>query len=170
MLTFGGIEIERTSETQERVFLEEATEGDLELVMAWRSNPLVFQGFYLQKDPLTWTGHLSFWSNRSDRRDWLILLQEGNVIRKVGSASVSRLSESTPEVGIYVGEVTLWGKGVGRKAVIEVMKWLKVNGYRSCYAAIREDNIASQRMFAAVGFHRAGPGRFGESLYEVILR
>ena len=167
--THGTSMVKITLEAEQKVYLAEATEEDLELLMAWRSHPLVHQGFSIQQSPLSWAEHWAWWNGRSDRQDWLILFQEDGVVRRVGSASAFNLADKVPEVGLYVGEVTLWGKGVGRKAMTQVMEWLKEQGYQLCCAHIRDDNMSSQKMFASVGFRRTGHGGPGELRHEAAL-
>lgn len=154
------------------VSLREATFADLELVMAWRSHPDVYRYFFLQREQgaLKWEGHLRFWETRSNRKDWIILLREDGISRAVGMVYAFNLDEETPRLGIYVGEVTLWGKGVGRDAIRLASLWLQEQGYAKCWAGIIDGNGASMRIFEANGFRRTGPARDGEWTYVKDLR
>jgi RimJ/RimL family protein N-acetyltransferase len=139
------------------------------LLLAWRSNPLVFQHFTIQSDPLTWEEHLRWWVNRKQRKDWVVLLQEEERTRRVGVVNVSRLDEPMPEIGLYVGEVTLWGHRVGARALQQALDLLAGDGYARCCAGIRAANDRSQRLFEDAGFIRTGMAGEDRFSYEVDL-
>jgi RimJ/RimL family protein N-acetyltransferase len=152
------------------VLLRDADDGDLELLMAWRSNPLVYQHFTIQNQPLAWEEHLRWWRGRKHRKDWIVLLKDGGRVRAVGSANASRLDEPVPEVGLYIGESTLWGKGVGRGALTRVLILLARDGYSRCWAGIQASNDRSRRLFERLGFQLVGPPSTGRLRYERDIR
>jgi RimJ/RimL family protein N-acetyltransferase len=115
---------------------------DLELLLAWRSNPRVFGHFRGQEAPLDWEEHLAWFGSRPpDRHDYVI---EYNG-RRVGSIFL------TPDsfVGVYVGELSLWGEGIGGAAV----EWLCTTYDRDAFLAeVHEENEGSRRLFEDQGF------------------
>lgn len=115
---------------------------DLELLLAWRSNPRVYEHFRNQDRPLSWEEHHSWFESRSaDRHDFTILYEE----RRVGSVFL------TPDsfVGVYVGEIDLWGKGIGTAAV----DWICTEFDREAFfAEIHAENGGSKRLFEGCGF------------------
>jgi RimJ/RimL family protein N-acetyltransferase len=129
------------------VKIRAASVHDLELIMAWRSNPEIYQYFYEQTQPLTWSEHLSFWQGRQQRVDWIISYFDGQSWRKVGTVNATNLDSKTPEVGILIGEVTLHGQGVGTKAIELVLEWLKKKRYKEVHARVLKKNRASQALF-----------------------
>lgn len=155
------------SSESEAVSLREANDDDIELMMAWRSNPLVYCGFYSQHEPLKYKEHYAWWKSRRNRRDWIIVLDDGEHTRDVGVVNVSSLDSDSPEVGVYVGEVTAWGRAIGRRAVSLAIHWLHANGYKKARALVLKDNPASLSLFEAVGFRRISEGREGEWVYEL---
>lgn len=144
-----------------------AEDGDLELLMAWRSNPMVYEGHYLQDEPLAWEDHLEWWHSREDRRDWVITVKTDDRWRDVGVVAIAELDTDYPEVSIWVGEVTLWGNGVATEAVTFATEWLEDHDYPGASCRIMDDNAGSRRVFDAVGFERVGDAREGESWYEL---
>lgn len=116
--------------------------NDVELVLAWRSNPMVYQHFRYQDGPLTWEDHLAWYESRqSERYDYIIEYED----RRVGSVFL------TPDsfIGVYIGEVNLWGEGIGEAAV----KWICTEHDReSVFAEIHGENEASRRLFENCGF------------------
>jgi len=132
--------------------LRPAVEEDLEILLAWRSHPDVYQHFSKQTGPLTWDEHIQFWNSRENRIDWIILLDDGKKVRKVGSVNVSNLSQKNPEVGIFIGEITAKGKGIATTALKLVKQWLKARGYSTVVAHVHRNNVASQKLFVRAGF------------------
>ena len=151
------------------VYLRQVHDGDLPLIMAWRNIEKVFAGFYEQNSPLKWQEHINWWKSRHDREDWVVMIEEDGVQRGVGVVNVSGLGTKLPSVGIYIGEVTLWGKKIGSKAVELAVKWLSKKGYKGGQANIMKDNIASIKMFESLGFKWIGEGREGEWLYRLAM-
>lgn len=142
-----------------------ATESDLELMMAWRSHPDLYENFYIQDGELDWETHINWWNSRDDRRDWIVVINENERWRDVGNINLSNLDSERPEVGIYVGEISAWGKGVATESVEFVLSWLHREGYQEAKARILEYNEASQRVFEKVGFEHVGPARENEREY-----
>lgn len=117
---------------------------DLELVLAWRSNPQVYEHFREQSDPLNWNDHLSWFSSRPNGRYDYIIEYNG---RRVGSVNL------TPDsfVGVYIGEVDLWGEGIGTSAI----EWIcQRHSREEFFAEIHEENTASQAIFEQCGFEK----------------
>lgn len=148
----------------------QATENDLELLLAWRSHPKLYGNFYLQKGPLDWDAHREWWFSREHRRDWIIVLDSDGRWRDVGSVNVSDLDTNLPEVGVYVGEITLWGQGVATDAVAFAVDWAKDQGYPAVKARILESNEGSRRVFESLGFRKVGAARENEYEYRKPLR
>lgn len=135
------------------VKLTVATEKDLELILAWRSQPAIYKYFRVQKSPLTWQEHTTFWKKRKHRIDFIIEHKE-KTWRKVGTVNISQLDAAFPPIGILVGELTLQGKGIGSQALELAMVWLKRKGYKGASAEVHTSNLASQRLFKKNGFKK----------------
>jgi len=136
-----------------------AREEDYPLTMAWRSNPLVYKGFYQQEEPLIWEGHIAWYGSRNkDWRSFIVIYEE----RPVGCITIGQLDHWQPEIGWYIGEVSLWGKGVGREAVNLGLEYLKSLGYESCHTTILKDNMRSLQLAKSLGFKESGDARDGE--------
>ncbi|MGQ3330756.1 GNAT family N-acetyltransferase [Halorubrum sp. FL23] len=118
---------------------------DLELVLAWRSNPEIYQHFRLQEGPLNWSEHVKWYESRdSDRHDFIIRYLN----RRVGGVSI----DSTDEIGIYLGDFSAHGHGVATTA----LKWAcaRFSDRTPLLAEIHEKNEASQRLFERCGFKK----------------
>jgi RimJ/RimL family protein N-acetyltransferase len=145
------------------MFLRKATDDDLELIMAWRSNPLVYEGFYSQTAPLTWEEHIIWWYSRN--QDWhqFIILADGH---DIGVVTIVQCDNWSPEIGFYIGEVSLWGKGYGSRAVGLAEEWLKEKGYVQTHTTVKEDNKRAISLLKHRGWKRAGNARKGELRFE----
>lgn len=136
------------------VKLSEVTKNDLELLLSWRSNPLIYKYFRKQRQPLEWPGHLKFWQELNPKKSihFVILLEEDNLWRKVGSVGFSELDLSMPEFAVYIGETTLQKQGVATKAIKLGIEWLKKKNYHQALATINKKNLPSLRLFLKAGF------------------
>lgn len=132
--------------------LKEATGDDIELVMAWRNNPEIYKGFFVQTDALEYVGHYNYWYRYADWQQWIIYYGEEPYNRRVGQVNVQHLDSDCPEVGYLIGEPKLWGHGVATEAVKQSLDWLKEMGYKSVCARTKQDNIGSQRILEKLGF------------------
>ena len=146
--------------------LRQANEDDLPLIMAWRSNPLIYEGFYQQNEPLTWPEHIDWWNSRN--KDWRTFIIELDN-RKVGVVNIGQLDHWSPEIGYFIGEVSLWGQGIGKKAVGLALQWLKEYGKQYAHTTILDNNKRSINLIKALGFRRLGKARDGESWYQIKL-
>ena len=141
------------------LYLREAKNSDLELLMAWRSNRLVYEGFYQQTEPLKWEEHIAWWESRNkDWREFIIVFNE----RDVGIVTIGQLDHWSPEIGYFIGEVTLWGQGIGKESVKLALKWLKDKGYEYCHTTVLKDNQRSLNLLKGLGFQVLGDARKGE--------
>jgi len=132
------------------ISLQPLKENDLELLMAWRSHPTTYHFFLQQQGPLKWEEHYTFWKNRKNREDLLIILQDeedNGGKRKVGSLNLSALNTSCPEMGILIGETSLHGQGIGSRAVKLGLDRLKNIDHHRAVASVHKDNHASQIIF-----------------------
>ena len=136
-----------------------ATPDDMELVLAWRNNPDIYKGFYTQKKPIEWLEHFTWWFNRN--KDWreFIIIEK---CRKIGVVSIGQLDHWSPEIGYFIGETSLWGKGYGKQAVELTLDWLRKYGKEYCHTTVLKDNARSLQLLKSLGFEILGEAREGE--------
>ena len=155
------------------VTLRLISEGDLPLLLAWAWIPQVWE--YLptsrEGEKLTWDSHLRWWKRRKNRVDWLISADRKHP-HPVGVVHINDLDKEYPEIGLYIGEVTLWGKGIGTQALEEgihrmdtICKWGR-RPYKGLHAVIHPENVTSVKLFTGVGFIKIGEARKEQGLYE----
>lgn len=120
---------------------------DLELVLAWRSNPKIYRHFRRQDRPLNWENHLSWYDSRdASRHDFLI--HYGG--RRVGVVSITAAEKTS----IYLGDFSAHGQGVATAA----LGWLckRFENRSPLIAEIHEDNDPSKQLFEGCGFQQHG--------------
>jgi len=150
------------------VSLKSISALDLELLLAWAQISEVWK--YLptsrREEHLTWEKHLEWWIERDahKRCEWMIMYHEGTTYRRVGVIHAESLDQPIPEVGLYVGEVGLWGRGIGREALKQAMFQLDKK-YEGLQAVIHPKNRRSIRLFTGLGFSKVGKARKGQDLY-----
>jgi RimJ/RimL family protein N-acetyltransferase len=123
---------------------------DLELILAWRSNPLIFEYFLVQDKPLSWEEHQYYWSQIDNRFDYVIFY-EG---RRIGYFSLRKNSKSRFEVSILIGEIRLWGTGLGSVSLKKGIQVAKEKNIEILIANIHKMNSKSIRLFEKVGFKK----------------
>jgi RimJ/RimL family protein N-acetyltransferase len=145
------------------------TRDDIELLIAWRANPDVYEGLYEQNNPYEWERFYHWWTDLEHSRDWIIMVYQSGIWRDVGVIRVLELDTDVPEIGVYVGEVPLWGAGVGSDAVRFALEWLRDAGYSTASACILETNDTSISLFERLGFTYFGQSRENELEYRISL-
>lgn len=153
-----------------KISLRDMTIKDLELILAWRNHPESLKGSYLARDRkfLTWEEHFEYWFNRPKTwKVFIIQLNNGVLTRDVGVLQFGATELWRPEVGIYTGEIGLWGQGVAKEAIKLGLEWLKLQGKHRLSATVLMDNERSIRLFESLGFKRIGEARPGEWAYDL---
>jgi len=156
--------------TEKRLLLRDANDSDLPLLLAWRNNPLIWEGTYTQRDPLLWEDHVTWWKKKlSNHRSFMVLFVNETEIRPVGVLHISPLDYWSPEIGIIIGEVSLWDTGVGTEAFRLGCEWLKEQGYKWTSTTVLKSNKRAIRMLEKLNFKYTCEARKGELRYAKAL-
>lgn len=136
---------------------------ELSLLMAWRSNPLIYKWFLSQTNHLIWEIHYQFLTSVKNRYDYLVYLNG----RPIGHVALSNTEQIYPEISIMIGETSLWGKGISYNVLSAFLIMLKELGFDKLSARISDDNISSIKLFNRSGFYLVGslPNITNWSLY-----
>ncbi|RMB18215.1 GNAT family N-acetyltransferase [Haloplanus aerogenes] len=119
--------------------------ADLELVLAWRNNPVIYEHFAEQDGPIQWADHVDWFESRPPTRRDYVASYDG---RRIGVVAV----DASDFVSIYIAELTLWGEGLATR----LLDWLttRFHSMRDLQAEIHANNERSQRLFERCGFER----------------
>jgi len=125
------------------VQLSPLSRGDLELVLAWRSNPKIYRYFRRQDGPLNWKEHIAWFDSRDAKRHDFIIHFGG---RRTGVVSLSE----TDDVGIFLGDFSARGRGIATAT----LNWLcnRFDHRTPMNAEVHHENQRSQKLFERCGF------------------
>ena len=158
------------TEVPMRVCLRPCTVDDMPLILAWRNNPLLYKTLYTQgyqgKGLISWEEHYSWWESHGNLQRRIIWVTDSTGTRSVGYIQFADWGDGVADIGIYIGEITLWGKGIGRRALTIAMADLRDMGTKVVRADVVISNVASQRMFESLGFSKVAGRREGECSYQ----
>jgi len=73
--------------------------------------------------------------------------------RLIGYADFACIKDQTAELGIAIGESSLWGKGIGHRAALCMIEYgVSELGIAIFYAETHESNVRSRKMLEKIGF------------------
>lgn len=132
--------------------------ADIKTYFDVRNYPEVYAGFYEQKEPLKWEGHVNWWYSRNS--DWrkFIITKDGE---SIGILNIGQLDHWSPEIG-YAIYPQYWGKGYGKEAVRLSLEYLKSQNKHYCHTTVLESNERSLRLLKSLGFKITDKAREGE--------
>jgi len=155
------------------VTLRDLEERDLPLLLAWRQDREVMR--YLPSAPpsMSWEQQWSWWLNRTERIDRMVEVEWWRVGAQVYEArrtatrpvGVVHFNLPTGEIGILMGERSLWGQGLGKQALRMFLEELRASP--RIWAVVHPENAASLALFRALGFKDVGEGRNGQRRLEL---
>lgn len=151
---------------------------DLPLLLAWRSDREIMQYLPSAKIRPTWDEQMVWWNTRlSTVQYWMAEIEtflKGRTIpqrirawRPVGDV---HYDGATGEIGLIVGEKSLWRLGVGEamlRLALDAIDDTPSQTRRNIWALIHSKNVASQRLFSGMGFVCSGErGRNSQLVYN----
>ncbi len=104
---------------------------------------------------------------RSRNQDWRTFIIETEVDpRPIGVLTIGQLDYWEFEIGVLIGELSLWGKGYAKQAVNLGLEYGKSLGKKYSRTTILDSNEASIHLFGSLGYVKMCVARLGESLYR----
>jgi RimJ/RimL family protein N-acetyltransferase len=95
------------------------------------------------------------WPADGKRISYAILTKAGELIGMVSCYNIDR-RRGTGELGVYLGEQSMWGHGYGTDAIITFLRHLFVDlGFESICLHTYESNTRARKSYARVGFTQA---------------
>ncbi|WOV87764.1 GNAT family N-acetyltransferase [Sporosarcina oncorhynchi] len=133
--------------------IRDISKGDYDAIVSWSKND-------------TFCSANGWELNRSEdelHRWWMHCVNNESVdfIRKaieldgklIGYADLATIQGQSAEVGIAIGDSTLWGKGIGADALKRMMEYASEKlGITVFHAETHEANSRAQRLLAKIGF------------------
>ncbi len=130
-------------------------ENDFEVIMYSRNRPMNFLSMaQLEKQYEEWM---------QDERELHFIIELADSKEAIGIARIERQDWSnvkTADVGTYIGNKELWGKGLGRQITVALLEMCfnQLNVDR-CEASSVEYNYRAHKSLEACGFRKSGVSR-----------
>ena len=153
----------------DQVSLRRLGNRDLELVLAWRNDHEVMRYLPTAQPPLRWEDHFEWFQRYQHLKahlHWIVVYADGAT--RPRSVGVVHYNLVTWEIGLLIGEKTLWGQGVGRISLEKALRDL-VDPWDQLdrpWAVVHPENLASRRLFEGLNFVEVGLGRDGQIKYK----
>ena len=139
--------------------LRELSVDDLASLVAWRNDPEVTLHL---SDRIKTLDEAEKWLRRvtgNVNNRILAIESEGNLVGYCFVEGVDMVNRRC-EVGIVIGAVDCWGKGIGREVLSELLRYcFKELGLHRVFAVVTEGNSRSIRLLERSGFTREGTMR-----------
>jgi RimJ/RimL family protein N-acetyltransferase len=145
------------------MWIRPIVEDDLELMLAWRNNPKIYKYLNSKNNKLSWEHHYNWYKNLKNAEYYMIIFDN----RRIGIVNVINLDKEYPELGVIIGETSLWGKGKGSEAVKLLIDDLHRRGYRKLCATTNKKNKGSNKIWNKFGKRVKNVKNDTEWLYEI---
>jgi len=147
---------------EQSVTIRPISEEDTDLVIKWRNN-LRVRGHFVFRERFTRDLHEN-WLKEKVGRGLVIqyIICIGEECDPVGSVYFSNVKKDSAEYGIFIGEDSAVGRGVGTKAGRLLLKeGFERYGFREIFLRVFTDNLAAIKSYEKLGF------KTSETLKEV---
>ena len=84
----------------------------------------------------------------------------------IGYGDLACIHGSEAEIGIAIGESSLWGQGIGQAATVKLIDYGKTIGITTVLAETHKTNVRARKMLERIGFEEIS--RNGCELYKGI--
>lgn len=143
----------------EKIYLLPITYDDTDLIVKWRNEPFV-QKQFIYRAKFTNEGHNAWMKNMVETGkvvQFIICEKETN--KKIGSVYLRdiELQHKKAEFGIFIGELSKLGQGIGREAaeLITTYAFEKLGLYK-VFLRVLADNERAYRSYERAGFKKEG--------------
>lgn len=144
---------------ENNIYLKPIDEKDTDLIIKWRNNSkvrknFIFQGKLTKEIHEKWLKDKVFTGNVVQ-----FIIMEKKTNRPLGSIYLRDIDKINmkAELGIFIGEDNARGKGYGKEAIVELLKYgftkLKLN---KIYLRVLKDNVVAISSYNKSGFSQEG--------------
>lgn len=141
------------------IYLRPMTREDTDMIVAWRNSDSV-RKYFIYRAPFTREGH----------ENWIrTMVETGKAVqmiicdiatdRPLGSVYIRDIDRqhNKAEYGIFIGEVSARGRGVGTAAAELMLRYsFEKEGLHRVYLRVFADNLQAIRSYEKAGFVREG--------------
>ena len=158
------IVIEMNKEIETSIAIRPLSIDDYEIVLEWSKDDQFCSanGWELNRDEVELFRWWSYCVN-NDADDFIRLGIDYDG-KMIGYADLANIEADTAEIGIAIGESSLWGKGIGYHSTLSLLKYATTNlGITVFTAETHETNIRARKMLENLGFEETS--RIGSEEY-----
>lgn len=140
--------------TGEKTFLSLFTQSDInELYISWLNEPIVTQFSNQRFRPHTYETCLAYFNSFKESDNLLIKVQRRIDRAFIGTMTTYYISQHrTADIGIMIGEKTVWGQGYGQDAWNTQLSWLSTLSFiRKITAGTMRPNVGMLRLMERSG-------------------
>lgn len=146
----------------EHVKLRSITLEDTKDILKWRNHPSVKKNFCIQED-LKEETHLNWFHNKilTKEVEQFIIIEKDSE-KAIGSTYLRDIDKknSKAEFGIFIGEETARGKGIGTSATkLMVAYGFKTLGLHKIYLRVFHNNVSAIKAYEKAGFVYEGTAK-----------
>jgi RimJ/RimL family protein N-acetyltransferase len=144
----------------DKVRLRPVEEGDLAHLVTWLSDMEVRRWLAMSEaPPPTLESEQEWYQQRKQDPTcvlWSIESEGGRLVGDVGLGLIDK-THRRAEVGIFIGDKSFWGRGLGADAISRVLRYaFDELGLRRVQLYVDEDNLRAIRCYKKCGFVREG--------------
>lgn len=140
-----------------KVMLRPLMKSDAETSVRWRNDPAVWTFTTFSADRTITIEDERAWIERVladvNSRRFAILADDNYV----GNIYLTSIQEGSAEYHIFVGEKTMWGHGVARRASEQIIAYGRdALGLNQLELRVHPQNAAAMKLYSSLGFVRTG--------------
>ena len=157
----------------ERIVLREKRLGDAHDDFRWRTDADLARYDAARPFAATYHDYLALYRDEllypsPYRRSLAIEDEDGRHIGNVMYYNIDTIRREA-ELGITIGERGSWGQGLGRDAILTLVRHvLRATGFRRVYLKTLDWNVRAQRAFERAGFRMCGRMRRGGNVFVIM--
>lgn len=133
------------------IHLEELGESHCRQTFAWVSHPYIQKQFSISSPP-TWETHQEYFPQmlQGDRKSFAVIYQ-GQHVGNCGLKSI--VPQDSAELWIYIGELGLYGKGIGTGATRQLIRFaFEEIKLKRLFLHVDKTNVPARALYAKMGF------------------
>jgi len=140
--------------TQKLIFVRKLKQTDLKKLVKFRNKKIIWKltggGGFNKKvtinDEIAWFKKVN---KKKDRLNLAICLNE----KYIGNIYFTDITKSSAQFHIFIGENSLWGKGIGSKSMILSLNFLRTNlDIKKIYLKVKKENTSAIKLYEKCGF------------------
>ncbi|WP_069660280.1 GNAT family N-acetyltransferase [Arcticibacter eurypsychrophilus] len=137
------------------IYLRVLHQDDANISYAWRNNPLIWEFTKFRAERYITFEIESAWIkniiNRGNEYRFAICMKDDG--RYVGNVQLIDLKGHSAEFHLFIGDVSYWGKGIGKEATDLILQYGFLNlDLHYIYLQVHRENLPAMSIYKKLGF------------------